>query len=216
MAGICQLRIFQELLSIYHPYRYNMTDTKKPRASNSQAQQELDRAEAQLEAFEQNAKSLTLDQTRSAPREETESVTKLSQAEIEKMKEIYLKSNRSIASTEKFNEKFRDQYNYEKEYVRFIADHNEVKGDIIELWIKAFPGQPAEFWQIPTGKPVWAPRYVKDRINSCEYSRWVMEDRPTDSGGGIQYYGAMKVETLVKRLEARTVEQKKFFYNKAA
>ena len=193
-----------------------MAEAKRPKLGSSLAEQEMDRAQDQLDAFEQSAKSITLDDTRNAPLEDREFQTRMSHQEIKNSKDIYLKPARTIACKEKFNEKFRDEYNYFKEYVQFIADSNEIKGDAIELWTRDFPGLPAEFWQIPTGRPVWAPRYVERRINGCKYSRWKMEDRPTESGNGTQYYGAMKVETTVKRLEVQSVDDRRYKYSRAA
>jgi hypothetical protein len=193
-----------------------MAEAKRPRLGSSLAEQELDKAQEQLDAFEQSAKSITLDVARSAPLEEKEPQTLMSRQEIKNSQDIYLKPARSISSKEKFNEKFRDEYNYFKEYVQFIADSNEIKGESIEFWTKDFPGVPAEFWQVPPGRPVWAPRYVERRINACKYSRWKMEDRPTETGSGIQYYGAMKVETIVKRLEVQSMDDRKYKYRRAA
>ena len=185
--------------------------TKKPEASTSLAQKELDKAEKQLEAFENQVKEMTLDRMNQAPKEETEQQTKLSQKDIENSKDIYLKPNRTIGSREKFNEKYRDDYHFSKEYVRFIAENREIIGETIELWTKPYPGMPAEEWKVPCGKPVWGPRYLAERIKGCSYHRLTMQQNTITGGDskGNQYYGALAVDTTVQRLDALPISARK-------
>jgi hypothetical protein len=134
----------------------------------------------------------------------------MSQAQIEKSKDVYLKPKRTVSSREKFNEKYRDDYNFQKEYVRFIPEHREIIGEAIELWTKPFAGMPAEEWVIPTGKPVWAPRYVAERIKGCVYHRLVMQQHVvTETNHVGQLYGSMAVDTTVQRLDALPVGTRK-------
>lgn len=187
--------------------------TKKPDSNNSLVQKELDKAEKQFEAFDNNIKEMTLDRMNEAAKKEQEPVTKLSQEDIEKSKEIYLKPHRQIASREKFNENFRKDYNYAMEYVRFIPEHREVIGEMIELWTKPFPGMPAQEWKIPTGKPVWAPRYVAEQISKCRYHRFVMQQTVSTGNDHMgQYYGSMAVDTTIQRLDAIPVNERKSIF----
>jgi len=187
--------------------------SKKPEAQNSLAKTELDKAEKQLDAFEQNIKDLTLDRMNSAPKQEAEPQTKLSQADIEKSKEIYLKPVRSISSKEKFNEDYRKQYTFATEYVRFIAEHKELIGETIEMWTKPYPGMPAEEWKIPTGKPLWAPRHVAEQLSSRKYHRLKMDQSvSTGADGNGQYYGTMVADTTVQRLDAIPVSSSKSIF----
>lgn len=182
----------------------------KTKTSSSPAQQELEKAKDQFDAFDQSVKDMTMDRMNMAPKELIEPQTKLSQKEIEKSKDIYLKPSRTIMSKEKFNEKYREDYNFAKEYVHFIAEHNEIKGETIDLWTKPFPGCPAEYWNVPSNKPVWGPRFLAERLKGCQYHRLTMlQNQTTGSDGMGQYYGAMAVDTTVQRLDAHPVSQKK-------
>ena len=127
-----------------------------------------------------------------------DSQTKLSQSEIQKTAEIYLKPNRSIGSREKFNEDYRKQYEFSKEYVRFIAENNMIIGEQIEMWTKPFAGLPAEFWKIPVNKIVMAPRYVAEQIKRARHHTLVMKENvTTNSDHAGQYYGTMAVENTI-------------------
>ncbi len=187
---------------------------EKPIAKTSLADKELQKAEKQFEAFEENVSQLTMDRMNAAPKQEVEPQTKLSQKEIENMKEIYLKPFRTIGSREKFNERFRDDYNFAKEYVYFTAENKEVQGETIDFWIKPYPGLPAEEWKVPVNKPVWGPRYVAERINGCTYHRMMMQDnvQTGTDGIGTQYYGHMAVDTTVARLSAAPASRKKSLF----
>ncbi len=179
------------------------------RTKNSSSEQELERAQEQFDAFDQNVKSLTLDRMNEAPKEECESQVKLSQKDIAKSKEIYLKPYKTIASREKFNEKFREQYNFAKEYVHFTAVNNEIIGEELDLWTKPYAGMPAEEWKVPVNTPIWGPRYLAERIKGCTYHRLKMQQNTVGADGMGQYYGTMAVDTTVQRLDALPVSTKK-------
>lgn len=180
----------------------------KPKV-NSEGEKELEKVQEQFDTFEKQVKDLTLDRMNAAPKEEKEPVNKLSQSEIEKSKDIYLKPVRSIGSREKFNEDYRQDYNFAKEYVKFIPEHKEIIGEKIEIWTKPFAGMPAEYWEIPTGKPVWGPRYLAEQITRCRYHRLKMQSTVTGADGMGQYYGSMAVDTIIQRLDAVPVSTKK-------
>lgn len=187
-----------------------MTDLKsKPKASSSMAQQELDKAEQQFEAFDQNIKELTLDRMNEAPKQETEPQTKLSSSEIDKSKDIYLKPERIISHKDKFNERFRKDYEYAREYVQFIAENNEIIGETIDIWTRPFPGVNAEWWKVPTNKPVWGPRHLAEQIKRKTYHRLSMANTVVSGDGYGQYYGSMAVDTTIQRLDARPVSTRK-------
>lgn len=186
---------------------------KKPNTSSSLAEKELDKAQGQFETFDNNIKEMTLDRMNMAPKKEEEAQTKLSQSEIEKSKEIYLKPLKAIGAKEKFNERLRDKWNFAKEYVRFIAENKEIIGEEIECWTKHFPGVPCEFWKVPTNKPIWGPRFLAEQIKNCRYHRFVMQQNTaTNSDGMGQYYGAMAVDTTIQRLDALPVSTKKSIF----
>lgn len=188
-----------------------MTETRgRPRSVNAQVETELDKAKNQLEHFEQNVKELTLDRMNQAPKQEVEAQTKLSENEIRNSKDIYLKPSKTVPGRDKFNEKFRDSYNHAKEYVKFIAENRELTGENIEIWTRPFGGMPAEFWEVPTNKPIWGPRYLAEQIKKCSYHRLVMKQNVvTEQGGYGQIYGALAADSIVQRLDAIPVSSRR-------
>lgn len=182
---------------------------KKPEVSSKYAQKELDKAEAQFEKFNDEVKSMTLDRMNAAPKEDSEPQTKISTREAQKSDGTWLKPVRRISSKEQFNETYRKAYEFAKEYVKFIAENNEVIGESICQWTKKFPGQDAEYWEVPVNKPVWGPRYLAERIKECTYHRLTMEDRPTSQEGVGTFYGTMAVDKIIHRLDAHPVSDKK-------
>lgn len=179
---------------------------------NSAGQQELDKAEKQFDAFDAQVKEMTMDRMNAAPKQETEEQTKLSQKDIEKSKDIYLKPKRVISCRDKFNEDYRTQYNYDKEYVQFIAENKEIIGESIDIWTRPYAGVPAEEWEVPVNKPVWGPRYLAEQIKRKCYHRLIMQEKVTHSEGMGQFYGHMAVDTTVQRLDARPVSTRKSIF----
>ena len=177
--------------------------------TNTLGNKELDKAEKQFEAFDENIKSLTLDRMNQAPKLETEPQTKLSQQDIARAQDIYIKPFKTIGCREKFNEDYRQDYEFAKQNVQFTAENKEIIGDKIELWTKPFAGVPAMFWQVPVNKPVWGPRYLAERIKGCTYHRLKMEETPTNTNQFGQEYGKMAVDTTIQRLDATPVSQRK-------
>ena len=173
-------------------------------------EKELQSAKTQIDAFNDSVNTMTLDRMNQAPKEEQEPQTKISQKDLEKSKDIYLKPERSIGSREKFNESYREDYNFAKEYVPFIAENKDIIGEAIEMWTKPFAGVPAEFWKVPTNKPVWGPRYLAEQITKAKYHRLKMEQSTIVGADGMgSYYGQMAVDTTVQRLEAIPVSSRK-------
>lgn len=183
----------------------------KPKV-NSAGEKELQKAEEQFKAFDENVKSLTMDRMNQATKLETEPSHKLSQSQIADSKDIYLKPHRSIMSREKFNENFREEYNFAKEYVYFIADNKEISGEDIDVWVKPFAGLPAEWWKVPVNKPVWGPRYLAERLKGCNYHRLTMQEKVTDSHGMGQFYGQMVADNVIQRLDAMPATKTKSIF----
>ena len=184
----------------------------KAPASSKVAQTELDKVEKQFNEFNDQVKSMTMDRMNEAPKEDVESQTKLSQKEMAKAKEIYLKPLKTIPCSSKngFNEKFRSDYNFKKEYVRFIAENKEIIGEKIESWTKPFSGVPAEFWEVPVNTPVWGPRYLAEQIKRKFYHRLVMKENvATETTGMGTMYGKMAADTTIQRLDANPVTRSK-------
>ena len=188
--------------------------THKPKPQSSLAEKELDKAQKQFEAFDDNIKEMTLDRMNMAPKEDLEPQTKLSQKELEKSKEIYLKPIRRVAAQDKFNEKFRARYEFDKEYVRFIAENKEIIGESIDIWTRPYGGMAAEEWMVPTNKPIWGPRYLAEQIKRKCYHRLIMDTTRSIGGDhqGNQYYGSMAVDTTIQRLDAMPVSNNKSIF----
>jgi hypothetical protein len=187
-----------------------MNDIKKPKVTNSLAEQELNKAEAQFKAFDDQVKDLTLDRMNEAKKLETEPQTKLSQAELEAAGDIFLKPVKTIGCPDKFNENYRKDWEFKSEYVKFIAENNEIIGEEIDLWTKPFAGVPAMEWKVPVNKGVWGPRYLAEQILNCTYHRLRMDEgkQTQNTSCGIMY-GQFVVDNIVERLTARPVTNKK-------
>lgn len=187
--------------------------TKKPEPTSSLADKEMKRLESEFDAFDNQVKSLNIDAMNHAPKQESEIQVPLSSKQLENSKEIYLKPKRTISSREKFNERFRSDYEFQKEYVKFTAQNNEIIGETIEMWTKPFPGMPAEEWAIPTNKPIWAPRYVAEQIKRASHHKLTMQQKVITSTDGMgEYFGSMVASETVQRLDAIPFVEKKSIF----
>lgn len=156
-----------------------MAVARKPKIT-SKGEQELKKAEDQLNKFESHVKSLTVDELSKSPLKESEPQTKLSNREVEKLDAPYIKPVRAIFSNEKFNEAFRKERDEGWKYVKCIVENNEIIGERIEKWTKHWPGEPAHFWQIPVNKPIYLPKFLAEELQGCCYHRLVMQSRSPD------------------------------------
>lgn len=179
----------------------------------SSGEKELEKCDKQFQEFDDQVKSMTLDRMNMAPKQDVEQQTKMSQADIDKNNSLYLKPIKSIGSREKFNENYRQEYEHAKEYVNFTAENKEIIGEQIELWTKPFAGMPAEYWKVPVNKAVWGPRYLAEQIKRAYYHRLTMNQHTTTGADGMgQYYGAMAVDSIVQRLDAIPVSNRKSIF----
>lgn len=174
----------------------------KPVPQNSEAAKEMEKIEKQLDTFNDHINSLTHDRMNEAKKLEVEPQTKLSAQDTFNSKDIYLKPFRTIACQDKFNENYREAWNFDKEPVYFTAENREIIGESIDMWTKPYAGVPAEWWKIPVNKPLYAPRYVAEQVKRCYYHRLVMRDKAVDSDSMGTYSGEMAVDTTVQRLDA--------------
>lgn len=181
---------------------------RKPKV-NSEGNAELERLEKKFDEYKDNLEKLSKDHADLAPILQTEEQTKMSQKEKKEFPANYIKPKRSIGGKEKFNEKFRKDYEFKKEYVQFIAENKEIIGEDIEMWTKPFPGIPAEEWKIPVNKPVWAPRYVAEQIRNAQYHVFVMDQQTYEKSADMSYYGSMIVKNTVPRLTAQPVSDQR-------
>jgi hypothetical protein len=187
--------------------------TEQTKVKPKIAPTEMDKLEDQFENFDKQVKELTQDRMNEAPKQELEPQTKIAQSDLDKRKEIYLKPVKSIGCREKFNEKFREEYNFKKEYVHFIAENKEIIGEELDMWTRPFPGMPAEEWKVPVNTPVWGPRYLAEQIKGCSYHRLSMKENVTiGSDGGGKYYGQMVSDSIIQRLDALPVSSKRSIF----
>lgn len=175
----------------------------------SKLKAELEKADENFKIFDQSVKDQTLDRTNLAPKIETEPQHKMSQNQQANSTDVYLKPDKVISCRDKFNEVFRKDYEYDKEYVQFIAENKEIIGDNIEIWTRPYGGMPAEFWKVPTNKPVWGPRYLAEQIKRKCYHRFVMQNTVTEHAGQGAFYGQMATDTTIQRLDAHPVAKRK-------
>lgn len=185
---------------------------KKPEMSTGFANNELDKVEKQLQEFDDNVKELTQDRMNMAPKEEVEPQTKMSQNQMNNSKDVYLKPKRRVGAKEPFNERFRQSYEYDKEYVKFIAENKEIIGELIDIWTKPYPGMSAEEWDVPVNKPVWGPRYLAEQIKRKYYHRLVMQNTTTEQTNVGSFYGHLAADTTVQRLDCYPVAEKKSLF----
>lgn len=182
--------------------------TRKPTST----EQELEKAAVQFKEFDDHVKELTMDRLNETPKQEIEPQTKMAQADIRKAGDVYLKPKKMIGSNQKFNEKFREKYDFDKEYVQFTAENREIIGENIEIWTRPYGGMPAEYWEVPTNKPVWGPRYLAEQIKRKFYHRLVMQQSLSNQEGGHQFFGNIVADTTVQRLDAHPVSQRKSLF----
>lgn len=177
---------------------------------------ELVKAAETADQFSQSIIDLTKDACDSVPKAEQDAQTKLSKKELSTNDGIYLKPERSIGPSphpktgekEKFNEKFRTEYEFKMEYVPFIAENKEIIGEAIELWTKPYPGIDAQFWKIPVNKKVYGPRHLAERISGCRYTRLRMDDtKKVGEEGGVTYLGQMIATQKLSRLSAVPIKE---------
>jgi len=181
----------------------------KPVNVNSESEKEIAKVEKQFDAYSENIEKMTLDRMNTAPRLETEPSVNLSQKQVRESPDIYLKPFKTVSCQDKFNENYREKYNFDKQYVHFQADNKEVIGETIELWTRPYGGMPAEMWKVPVNKPVWGPRYLAEQIKRCTYQRLISEQKSIIADDGIsQYTGQLVADKIIPRLEATPVVKK--------
>lgn len=186
---------------------------KRPNV-NSESQKELDKAIAQVDMFNEQVENLTLDSMNKAPKLEHEPQVPKSQSELAKFNDIYLKPHRTIGCQDRFNENYRKEWESAKEYVRFEAQNHEIIGETIDMWTKPFAGIPAEWWKIPTNKPLYAPRYVAEQLSRCNYHILTM-GKAKSSGMdemGNEFVDTIAVQSTKQRLDAIPVRDTKSIF----
>lgn len=181
---------------------------KRPENYESSSEQELTKVKEQFDAFDSSIKDLTLDRMNAAPKAEV-GPSEISQAELARSTDVYLKPIKTVSTNQKFNENFRKDYDHDKEYVQFEANNTEIIGEDIEIWTRPYGGLPAEFWRVPVNKPVWGPRYLANQIERKSYHRLKMENKVVAANSVGQMYGAIAIDETIPRLTAKPVIKRK-------
>jgi len=204
-----------------------MSRPQKPKV-NSASQKEIDAAQENFDKFQEQIDNVSNDLSERPKSHETEPQAKLTADDWKKSEDIYLKPTRTQypgpvpktgVMTDKFNEKFREQYEFDKQFVRFIAENAEIIGESIVIWTRPYPGMPAEQWTVPVNKPVWGPRYLAEQIKRKFYRRLKMEERSSPenqigSDGVASFYGKVVVESTIQRLDARSAPKQQVSMNR--
>lgn len=178
----------------------------RPKSQNSLAAKEMDKVEKQFEDFDKQVKDLTQDRMNMAPKLEVEPQTKMSNREIAKSTDVYLKPVKTIGCRDKFNERFRDKWNHAKEYVQFVCENMEIIGEKVEVWTRPYGGVSAMFWEVPVNTPVWGPRYLAEQLSRCRYHRLMMSENTSIGSDGLgTYTGKIVVDTTVDRIKCDPV-----------
>jgi hypothetical protein len=175
--------------------------TKRP-------QNQIEELKDRVDAFDKQVKEMTIDNMNTAPQQDYEP-PKISQKQIEN-NDLHIRPTRWINDGQKFNPKFEKEWEFAKEYVQCVPIHNELRGDLIEFWTHPFGGKGAEFWQVPSDKPVWITRYAAEQLTKCKYHRLKMDETKTISQDGSgTYYGQLVAKTTIQRLDALPVNNRK-------
>jgi len=189
---------------------------KDPTPKSSLAEQEIEKLKEQFDDYEGQIKSLTLDNLNTAPLPDSMPLmetNQIAQSDLTTMPENYLKPNRSISCVMPFNEKFRSQWDFAKEYVQFMFDNTELSGETTSIWTKPFTGIPAQEWLVPCNKPIWGPRYLAEQVTRKNYHILEMQENKTiGSDFAGQYQGRIVAKRTIQRLKAEPVIQKKSIF----
>lgn len=186
---------------------------EKPIPKSQLAANELDKVETQFNETSKNLSSLTIDKMNEAPRQETEPTHKMTQNEIADSNDIYIKPFRSLRCHAKFNENYRDDYNFAMEWVYITAQNNMIINEFIQFWTKPFAGHPYEEWKVPVGKPIWVRRHVAERIKGCTYHELHMDQtKKTEVDEFGDYVGQMAVKKTIQRLDAFPATKRKSIF----
>lgn len=196
----------------------------RPQVSGT-AEREMAKAEAQIQNFQDQLTELTQDRIiQTAPPATSVAQDRRNFEGQKKSKDIYLRPAKNLGvgvnpktgEREKFNEKFRDNWNFDNENVHFIAENKEAPGWPIEKWTKPYPGIDMLFWIIPVNVPLWGPRYLAEQLKGCVYHVLKTQDNREigHNGIGVETGGAssMIIDCTVQRLDATPVTDRKSIF----
>ena len=192
----------------------------KPKLKSGEAQREIDRVEANINATRDSISSMSLDELNKAPKHEVEPQTKMSTRELQNAKQTYLKPLKTIDAVDPksgkpqtFNPRFQASYDFYRELVCFTAENNMMIGQKIEIWTRKYGGKPAEYWEVPCNTPVWGPRYLAEQIKSkCHHVIEMNQQTIVGADGMGSYTGGIEAKKTIQRLDAHPVSQNKSLF----
>jgi hypothetical protein len=192
----------------------------KPKLKSGEAQREIDRVEADIDATRDSISAMSLDELNKAPKYEVEPQTRMSTRELQNAKQTYLKPLKTIyavdpksGQSQKINPKFDAARAFDSQIVCFTAENNMMIGQKIEIWTRPYGGMPAEYWEVPCNTPVWGPRYLAEQIKRKFYHIIEMDQQTIVGGDGLgSYTGGIEVKKTIQRLDAHPVSQNKSLF----
>lgn len=176
----------------------------RPKMIKPTLETELQKAESQIDRISNELHKQPL--TVSQPERLEDAPIQVSKKDASKSGVLYLKPERSVNAPQKFNERWRKEYEESEELVEFIARHKESPGSAIQTWTRKFGGKPALFWTVPTDRVVCGPRVLAEQIRGCKHHIVTMDEHTVTSSDGMgTYHGAIQMKKEVARLEAEPV-----------
>lgn len=169
---------------------------------NSKAEQELDKVEEQLDAFNDKVKELSAEPAKLEAKE-VEPQVKFSNREINKDAKVIMPA-KTIGRRDKFNEDFRSEFNEMKQRINCIVEHIEQPGALVESWTGPWGGYQCEFWQVPVNTPVNIPKYLAKRLAACNWNILSMDEgQIRESTNEGKFYGAPVYKDVRRRIDCR-------------
>ena len=174
----------------------------KPKV-NSEGQKSLDLAQDQFDSFAKEVSNFNPIEAK-GPIEQKDQQTKMSSKEIRQYDAPVIKAIRTMPRGKVFwDEKWRAERDRDWELVRVIVENHEIIGEDIECWSAPWGCDSAHQWKIPTNKPIYIPRHLAKQLANCKYHRLRMEDKPTEAGNGMTFYGSVTVDQVKQRIDCR-------------
>jgi len=186
---------------------------RRPRFLESEKNKEIEKVDLQIDALTQQMSALDQDTINKAPIRETEPQTLMTKAQEKYTDAPVIKPTKSMSAVGKPIPKQAKARKEGWEYVKVIAEHNELIGENIELWINPFAGDPCSYWEIPTNKPIYIPRFLAEHLATRNYHRLKMQDRPAtqltaemhSDGMASQPSGQFVAKETIRRIDCRRV-----------
>lgn len=178
----------------------------KPKLNAGFAQKEVDRLDSEFDAKQEQMSSLTQDEMNKAPKKEQEPQAVLSKREEKSYDAPVIKPSQTVPGIGKRKPEQDSLRRQAWELVKVVVENRESIGESIELWHKApFGGEPCTFWQLPTNKPIYIPRFLADRIKKCNYHVLTTVEQSIGRNEWGEMIGKMVATETRNRLDCRDI-----------